>query len=81
MFKHWNRSPGELWDLHPWSLVLTSQVLCSITDITRLFRQLNCLSCVYFRNIATMVPRAVPGALTDHDPTVLGSLQKQFQTG
>lgn len=60
--------------------MLISQVLFSITDVTRLFSQLNSLSCVCLHNIATVVPEAVPCALIDQDPTVLGSLQKQFQT-
>lgn len=79
-FKPCNRWHTELWDLHSWNPMLISQVLFSITDVTRLFSQLNSLSHVCLHNIATVVPGAVPCALIDQDPTVLGSLQKQFQT-
>lgn len=67
-------------NLQPWSHKLTSEVLFSIIDVTQLFRQLSSISCVHLHNTATVVPRAAPCTVTDHDPSVLGSLLKDSNT-
>lgn len=64
-------------NLQPWSHKLTPEVLFSIIDVTQLFRQ---LSCVHLHNTATVVPRAAPCTVTDHDPSVLGSLPNNSNT-